>query len=336
MKKWLITGGCGFIGARLVHALLRSGDALIHIVDNQSVGKITDITQSADTELQITHQILDSSINSAANTLAFFNNAVSDQIVLDEIIPEMDVVVHLAANTGVQPSIQNPSLDFQQNVVAVFDVLDAIRRGGSSHFIFASSGAPLGNVSELPIHEEIAPHPVSPYGASKLAGEGYCSAYQNAFNIKTTVLRFGNVYGPGSIRKNSVVAKFLKLAMDSKPVTVFGNGDQTRDYIYVDDLVEAILCSTQKEDTSGTFQIATNRETSINELIDKMIPICAKYGHTMKLDRSQPLPPGDVQRNFSDTSKAMKKLGWRANTNLETGLEKTIEYLTELNNSESR
>ena len=130
-------------------------------------------------------------------------------------------------------------------------------------FVFASSGAPVGEV-KLPIHEELAPHPVSPYGASKLAGEGYCSAYYRTYGLETVALRFGNVYGPGSTHKGSVVAKFIRQALAGETLEIYGDGTQTRDFIYVDDLIKAIWQASRVPNIGGEeSQIATNRETTL-------------------------------------------------------------------------
>ena len=134
-----------------------------------------------------------------------------------------DVVIHLAANTGVGPSVENPRMDCETNVTGTLNALEAARAAGAGRFVFASSGAPLG-VQTPPLHEEMAPHPASPYGASKLAGEGYCSAWFHSFGVETVVLRFGNVYGEGSTRKASVVAKFIKRALAGEVLEIYGDG----------------------------------------------------------------------------------------------------------------
>jgi len=193
-------------------------------------------------------------------------------------------------------------------------------------FIFASSGAPVGEC-EPPIHEEIVPHPVSPYGASKLAGEAYCSAYFRTFGIETVVLRFGNVYGPISGQKNSVVAKFIKRAMEGKPLEIYGNGKQTRDFIYIDDIINSIRLSAIVERIGGqVFQIATNRESTINELVEELLTVLSGNGYdNIEIRYGEPRL-GDVRRNYSDTSKAKKLLNWQNGINLEKGLKKTINW----------
>ena len=192
-------------------------------------------------------------------------------------------------------------------------------------FVFASSGAPVGEC-EPPIHEELAPHPVSPYGASKLAGEAYCSAYYRTFNLDTVALRFGNVYGPLSSNKNSLVAKFIKQSIQGEICEIYGDGTQTRDFIFIDDLVKAILKATTLDIGGEIFQIATNQEHTINE-VSEILKKQLKKNHDidMKVSYSEPRL-GDVKRNYSDTSKAMKQLGWKAATDLNEGIKKTVDW----------
>jgi UDP-glucose 4-epimerase len=191
--------------------------------------------------------------------------------------------------------------------------------------VFASSGAPIGECTP-PIHEELAAHPVSPYGASKLAGEGYCSAYARTFGIETVALRFGNVYGLGSTHKSSVVAKFIRQAMAGETLEIYGDGKQTRDFIFTGDLLDAIWKAATVPGIGGEiFQIATHKETTVNELVEIMIPLLEKHGiANCEVVKTQPRL-GDVLRNFSDTTKARKVLGWSARTSLVDGIEKTIQ-----------
>lgn len=168
---------------------------------------------------------------------------------------------------------------------------------------------------------------MSPYGASKLSGEGYCSAYYRSFGVETVALRFGNVYGPFSGKKNSVVAKFIREALAGETLEVYGDGAQTRDFVYVEDLIGAIQLAAGRPEVGGEiFQIAANAETSIIELIDLLVPVLAGAGHaTVKMLHAAPRL-GDVRRNFSDTSKARNMLGWRAGVDLKEGLKRTVEW----------
>jgi UDP-glucose 4-epimerase len=242
------------------------------------------------------------------------------------ITKNIDVIVHLAANTGVGPSVEDPRLDCYTNVIGVFNYLDAARINKVPRFIFASSGAPAGEV-DPPIHEELPPHPVSPYGASKLAGEGYCSAYNKSFGIDTVMLRFGNVYGPRSLHKSSVVAKFIRQALDGETLEVYGDGTQTRDFIYIDDLIDALILSSHIDNIGGeAFQIASGKETTIGEMTDNLIHVMKQHGiKDIKVINGE-TRIRDVKRNYSDTTKAKQRLNWHPKVNQEEGLFKTVEY----------
>jgi UDP-glucose 4-epimerase len=236
------------------------------------------------------------------------------------------VVVHLAANAGVAQSVQDPHFDCLTNVVGTLNYLDAARRAGVRRFIFASSGAAVGEC-EPPIDEQKLPRPASPYGASKAAGEAYCSTYHRTFGLETVCLRFGNVYGPGSKHKGSVVAKFIKQILAGEPLEVYGDGGQSRDYLYIDDLVQAIRAAARSEKVAGeVFQIATSRETTVLELLEKLRAIANGKGLAdIRILHGAPRH-GDVRRNFSDTTKAERVLSWKASTTLHDGLRETFDW----------
>ena len=163
-------------------------------------------------------------------------------------------------------------------MLGTLNYLEACRHGGVHRFVFASSGAPIGEC-EPPIHEELPTHPVSPYGASKLAGEAYCSAYKRSFGIDTVALRFGNCYGPLSTHKGSIVAKFIREAMAGQAWEIYGDGLQTRDFIYVEDIAEAIFRGATAPDVGGEiFQVATNAETTVLELAETLRTVLEKNG----------------------------------------------------------
>ncbi len=249
--SWLITGGCGFIGTALIRRLRKERPQdHIRVLDNLLVGTREDLDLVCDfQEIPLNSSSLSfSSLQSPHSSLASPHSTpvqlmvgdIKDPTACRQAAQDVDVIIHLAANTGVGPSVDDPVADMQANVMGIVHMLEAARQNTDLRFVFASSGAPVGEV-EPPIHEELAPHPVSPYGASKLAGEGYCSAYYRTFGVKTVALRFGNVYGPGSTHKSSVVAKFIRQAMQGETCEIYGDGSQTRDFIYIDDLTEAIL-----------------------------------------------------------------------------------------------
>ena len=334
MKKnqILITGGCGFIGVNLIDYLLKHNTELkIRVLDNLSVGSRRNLSQvcvfSENSFLSLPGE--------TSNEVELVFGDIKDRHICLKCCEGTDTVIHLAANTGVAPSVENPRDDMEVNVNGLFNMLDASRQKNVKNFIFASSGAPVGEV-EPPIHEEKVPRPVSPYGASKLAGEGYCSAYYRTFGLKTIALRFGNVYGPRSKHKSSVVANFIKQALDGGPLVIFGDGDQTRDFIYIDDLIQAIHLSVKSDLGGEVFQIATSKETTVNEiaLVIKSI-IESQTDKTVEIIYSKPRI-GDVLRNYSDISKAEKMLGFSPQYTIEQGLEKTFDYfLTTLNTQDS-
>ncbi len=317
-KSWLITGGCGFIGTSLITHLLKNDPATsIRIMDNFSVGTVEDLQETfSDIEgntgtIPSNIEVIEGDIRNAGDCL----NACKG----------IDVIVHLAANTGVAPSVDNPRFDMEANVTGTFNMLESARQNNVKKFISASSGATVGEV-DPPINEEKVPRPVSPYGASKLAGEAYCSAYYRTFGINTISLRFANVYGPLSKHKNSVVAKFLKQAFAGETLEIYGDGSQTRDFIYIDDLIQAIVLSVTSDIGGEVFQIATYMETTVNEIADKIKGLFkSETGEDVNIVHGENRL-GDVKRNYSDISKAKRILGFAPKFELDRGLKKTLEY----------
>jgi len=354
-KNWLITGGCGFIGTALICSILQEIPGVrIRVLDNLSGGSREDLAVACQF-MEISRDRISSgaccSESLDQSCVELLVGDIEDANFTRDAAKGMDCIVHLAANTGVAPSVQDPVKDMESNVQGTLNMLEAARNNKVSRFIFSSSSAPVGE-TEPPVHEEIAPHPLSPYGASKLAGEGYCSAYYHSFGVQTAVLRFGNVYGPGSTHKSSVVAKFIKQALRGETCVIYGDGFQTRDFIYIDDLVRAILraglydppssrnfklsssCSdlpSNKSPWGEIFQIATNREHTVREMAKKLAEELARHGVDMYLKHGEPMR-GDIRRNYSDTSKANDILGWDCSTNLQEGLAQTVKwFLSETN-----
>ena len=317
--KWLITGGCGFIGTAVIQSLVREGGHDVRVLDNFAVGAPDDLRVVCD----FSEGEADGPIPSGVQLV---RGDIMDQELALRATEGADVILHLAANTGVEPSVKDPRYDCMTNVVGLLNYLEAARHNGTSRFVSASSGASLGAV-DPPYHEELPAHPVSPYGASKVAGEGYCSAYYRTFGVDTVALRFGNVYGPLSGHKNSAVAKFIRRARNGEGIEIYGDGTQTRDYVFIDDLVRAITLSATVEGVGGeVFQIATSTETTVRELIDELLAVLATTG-IEDVPVSQTIPrQGDVQRNYSDTSKAENLLGWKAQVALPDGLKRTVDW----------
>ena len=326
--NWLITGGCGFIGTALVKNLVAEGDHFIRIIDNLSVGTRENLARVSNFVVKDPNTFTPHISRSPPVELIVGD--ILDEGLALEASNGIDIIVHLAASTGVAESVAEPRSDLVANVIGTLNYLEAARHSQVKRFIFASSGAPVGE-REPPIHEELAARPVSPYGASKLSGEGYCSAYFRTYGLETVALRFGNVYGPGSDHKSSVVAKFIQQAMRGEILEIYGDGNQTRDFVYIDDLMSAIRSAVTISRIGGeVFQIGTNRERTVAELVEKLLPILTQAGIKDVEVRHGPPRTGDVRRNFSDTSKARKLLGWQAQVEFEAGLKRTCEWFSRL------
>lgn len=323
--NWLITGGCGFLGTALIRSLLKEGGHSVRVVDSLLVGEREDLAVVCDF-VEASPEGL-GPMAAGDGTVELIVGDILDEGLALRAAEGADVIVHLAANTGVAPSVEDPRADCMSNVIGTFNYLEAARLGGVRRFVFASSGGTTIGDAEPPIHEEMAPHPVAPYGASKLAGEGYCSAYFRTFDIETVALRFGNVYGPLSGHKNSAVARFIKRAMNGEALEIYGDGTQTRDFIFVEDLIRAVTLAATVEGVGGEiFQIATNAETTVQELVEKLLPVLSAAGMEDVEVRHTEARRGEVRRNYADTSKAKRMLGWQTEVDLDEGLRRTVDW----------
>ena len=319
-RRWLITGGCGFIGRHVVAELCRRDVERVVVLDDLSVGTRDDLDRAVPPG--------DLGDDASARVQLVVGD-IRDEATCRKVAEGMDVVVHLAAQTGVPVSVESPLVDCELNVVGLLNVLEASRQAETKRFIFASSGAPAGD-AQPPISETTLPKPRSPYGASKLAGEAYCRVYHATFGLETIALRFGNVYGPLSGHKTSVVAKFIRQALAGESLEIYGDGSQTRDYIYVCDLVEAILAAATVPGIGGElFQVATGAETDVGTLAEWLADALETAGITRPRIDHAAERLGDVQRSVADTSKSLDVLGWSARTGLKDGLEATVKCALE-------
>lgn len=319
----LITGGCGFLGTSLIKRLLASKMYTnIRVLDNFQEGTPEDLKEVTDF---LKSTPLDCVLHQG---VVLIEGDITDSVAAELCSREVDCIVHFAANTGVPPSVENPRMDMQSNVIGTFNMLEAARKHKVRAFVFASSGAPAGTV-EPPIHEELPPHPVSPYGASKLAGEGYCSAYYQCYGVNTICLRFGNVFGPRSKKKSSVVAKFIRQALAGEECHIYGDGTQTRDFIYIDDLINAVVLSIEKNVGGETFQIASGEERTVDEVVGIIGHALKDRGLSINVSYDSPRL-GDVKRNYSDTRKAKSMLGWSTSMPLEKGVSLTVDYFLDI------
>ncbi|MFW6041261.1 MAG: GDP-mannose 4,6-dehydratase [Thermoplasmatota archaeon] len=312
MKRVLVTGGCGFVGTNLVDFLLRKTEWDITVLDNLSEGKI---------------EYLESIDNYSRERVNFFKGDIRKDSDIDEAIKGCDYIFHLAAQTDVIHSIEDPYKDADINILGTINLLNQSVENEVDKLVLASSAAPLGE-QEMPIDENKVPSPISPYGASKLACEGYCSAYSGSYRLKTVALRFSNVYGPNSWHKGSVVAKFIKQILDKDIPIIYGDGEQTRDFIHTYDISQALYLSAVKDftNTFELFQIATGEETSVNELY-RVIKDEMRY-HDIEVHEPQygDAREGEIYRNYADISKAKKIMGFEPSISLEEGIKETVEW----------
>lgn len=325
--RWLITGGCGFIGTNLIKRLHQEGNHSVRILDNLSSSNVNNTEEYCGLSNILTKADRFSEWSSlSTHSCQLVVGDIRDKELLLMATEGADVIVHLAANTGVPQSVQNPALDCEINIGGTLNLLESAKANDIKKFIFASSGAPLGGALP-PIRETTLPSPLSPYGVSKLAGESYCSVYSHLYSISTVALRFGNVYGPGSFNKSSVVAKFIKCVLKGEQIEIYGEGNQTRDYIYIDDLVDALIRSALTElPGSEIFQIATNKETTLLELTQLLRQAFQHFGVSNIECNHSNARAGDALRNFSDISKAREMLNWHPKTKMIDGLCNTIKY----------
>jgi UDP-glucose 4-epimerase len=300
----LITGGCGFVGANLIAHLNAAGGHEVRVLDNESLGKREHI---------------------AGLDAEFVHGDIRDARALASALAGMEAVIHLAADTRVIDSIANPELNFDVNVIGTFRLLQAMREVGITRLVNASTGGAILGEVPPPVHEEMVPRPLSPYGASKLAVEGYCSAFAASYGFKPVSLRFSNVYGPRSFHKGSVVAAFMKRILAGKPLIVYGDGEQTRDYVFVSDLCQGIVAGLRTE-RPGVYQLGTGRPMSINGLIAAISTVVAPRRVEVV---HEPARAGEVMHTWCDISRARAGLGYDPSTPLAEGLAETWAWFTE-------
>ena len=303
----LVTGAAGFIGINLCEKLLHNGCNVTGI-DNF-------ITSTSDELMKICGNY--DNFNFHEIDFSEENN--------ESIYKNIDVIYHLGGMSGVRESILYPQIWFINNVVGTFKVLEGARDAGIKKVIIASSSASIGN-ADPPICEDMSMHPISPYGATKGVKELYASAYYHSYNIDAVALRFSNVYGPHSTIKTSLVAKFIRKILKGEEINIYGSGEQTRDFIYVYDLINAMI-SASKEDVGGeVLQISTCIETSVNEMTANICNIMKKQGFDIpKINYTDPAE-GDIMINYADNTKAIQMLKWKPYIDIKNGLEETIRW----------
>ena len=273
----VLTGGAGFIGLNAMRRFLAFPDCKIRILDNFSSSSPERIKQV---------------VAAHSNRVEVQRGDICDENAVREVVKGADAVIHLAAQTGVASSIADPARDLETNIAGTFNVLDACRRANVRRVVMASSAATIGNVPP-PQREDLPARPVSPYGASKAAGEAYCSAFYRSFGLETIALRFSNVYGPLSWNKGSVVAHFAKRAIAGKPLVVNGDGTQTRDFLQVEDLADVIAYAAHAPlgaDVLGApCNVATGIQTRIIDLAQMFKTLLNDRRRDCKIEYGPPL-----------------------------------------------
>jgi UDP-glucose 4-epimerase len=300
--RLLITGGAGFIGVNLIEELTRAGDYDITVLDNESTGTFAQLAPFRVTTVR---------------------GDIRDAGAVRDAIAGVGTVVHLAADTRVIDSIADPSTNFDVNVAGTFNLLQLARQAGVKAFVNASTGGAILGEAPSPVHEDLPARPLSPYGAAKLAAEGYCSAFAGAYGLGSVSLRFSNVYGPRSYHKGSVVAHYFRQLMEGRELVVYGDGTQTRDFLFVTDLVHGIRRAIERGVT-GVYQLGSGRPTTINALIEA-IRRTVDRGADVRV-RYADARAGEVHTTWCDITKARRAFGFDPATPLDAGLDATWRW----------
>ncbi len=297
MKRVLITGGAGFIGVHLADHLTQSGGYAVTVLDNESLGDRANLDH---------------------DEVRFVAGDLRSRTDLRGALEGQDAVVHLAADTRVMDSIENPAHNFENNVIGTFNLLEECRALGVNRVVAASTGGAIVGDVPPPVHERMAAQPTSPYGASKLMLEGYLSAYSGAYGLRGCALRFSNIYGPRSFHKGSVVAHFFKQILAGKPLVVYGDGSQARDFLYVGDLVEGIRVAVDG-DAIGAFQLGSGKPTTVNELLEL---VRSATGLDLDVEYTD-FRAGEVVQTWCEIDKAREGFGFDPTMSLDEGIRRT-------------
>lgn len=307
MDTALITGGAGFIGSHLVRALLWRGDR-VRVLDNFSTGKRENLT-------------------GVEGSLEIFEGDLRDTDLLQDVAQGVDFVYHLAAFVSVPQSMVEPQLCYDVNVTGTLNLLEAARAAGVKQVVFASSAAVYGESQELPLREDTVSQTLSPYAAAKQASEVFAGMYTHAFNLPVVALRFFNVYGPRQSPDSdyaAVVPIFIQRMLDGQPVTIYGDGHQERDFVFVGEVVHAVLLAAEKHQAAGlVINVCSGETVSIMDLAKTLSVILSD------VPAPQFAPPraGDIYLSQGDPSRAEQVLGFRAQVGLAEGLAETVEWM---------
>jgi len=296
-QKFAITGGAGFIGSNLAEALSSENDVII--IDDLSSGKLENLRE----------------IN-----VKFIRGSVADLTLLESAFEDVTCVFHLAAIASVQKSVEDPVKTNEVNIGGTLNTLVAARDAGVKKVVFASSAAVYGDSPVLPKREDMIPDPRSPYAVTKLAGEHYCRVFQELYGINTVALRFFNVFGPKqdpSSEYSGVISRFISAVLKGEQPVIYGDGEQTRDFVYVKDVVRACSLAAESKVT-GVFNVACGESTSLNKLVKILGAIS---GREVRVRYTQ-ARSGDIRHSLAD----VEKLGYRPEHTVEEGLRETVKW----------
>lgn len=303
--KILVTGGAGFIGSHLVRQLLADHHEVV-ILDNLSTGALEHLPSQGYMLWQM--------------------DIRDEQVIAQIAAAHFDAIVHLAAQTMVDVSIRDPRLDASENITGLLNVLEAARQGQVKRLIFASTAAAYGNVLEqdLPVKEDHKLQPMSFYGLTKVTAEHYLELYQQLYGLDYVVLRFANVYGErqGDTGEGGVISIFAKRIAAAEGITIFGDGQQTRDFVYAGDIAEGICMALATDQVNTVYNLSTQTETSLNALVELFSQAA---GVTVKPSYG-PVRTGDINRSMLCNEKAVGRLGWQPQMTLLEGLRRTYQY----------
>lgn len=305
--RYLVTGGAGFIGSNIVEELIRRGDK-VSVLDNFSTGRRENIQSFVDDV-----ELIEGDIRSLSTVY--------------RSVDEVDFIIHQAALPSVPRSIADPITTNEVNITGTLNVLIAARDRGVRRVVFASSSSVYGNDPRLPKHEDMRPRPMSPYAISKLAGEVYCSVFDELYDLETVILRYFNIFGPRqdpTSQYSAVIPKFINTMSKNRRVTIFGDGKQSRDFTFVENVVRANLkaCEIENLPEERVFNCACGDRIPL----DKMVIYLNKIMHKDLNPNFLEPRPGDVRHSFADVSKAVNFLNYSPSVKFEEGLKRTVEW----------
>ena len=317
MRNILITGGAGFIGSHLVDRLLSEGDWQVSVVDD-----FNDFYDPAIKRANV-------GLHKTNPNYHLFEADIRDKVLLEKIFTENEFscIVHLAARAGVRPSLDQPLLYTETNIQGTLNLLELARASGVKQFVFGSSSSVYGINARVPFSEDDSiRQPISPYAATKAAGELLCHTYSHLYDLHCVCLRFFTVYGPRQ-RPDLAIYKFTRLMSEGKPIPVFGDGTTRRDYTFIDDIIAGVRAALDyvADSTNSNHEVINLGESRTVALRELIALLEKELGATAKIDR-QPLQPGDVPQTYADITKARRLLGYNPKTEIEEGLHRFVEW----------